>query len=1142
MKKRNAKARGLQEGCATIDDLYRYVAARPDGKDLPELESHLANCAHCREELASVLKLLHPDSEGLSEAEPPLSEDEIAQTVAMIRDAARKENRERRRPRWTRWAAAAAAAIALIIAGAGGLQYYYAHKANQYLAQANLALEEVYSARSPSGLRLDLPFRSGATTRAAADNGPLNNAKLLYAKALGNSDALPEAHLGLAAIYLSESQFADAQHEFQRVLDIRGSHFQATLGKGVAAYEEALLAKDPIRRSTLLGSALTDFDAALKQQPKSGEALYNRIWVLFESGRHQEALAEIDKYLSQDNDSLWAGKLRDLRTRIRLTKPDAVGAEMDRAARTHDERAILTVARVLPEKIPPAIRSALKRSLEPDGKPAAIAIPSSADLVWAAETMEAAYSNTTGDHSWKTLLTFYAGLSPPQRNTKKSLDRRLEVCANLLNTHQIDAALRGSESLGREFSLLGDYWQLFNIHFLRGNCFYYQAQFGRAEAEYQEMMRLAEKTGAPECLAKALQSLIAADSALMHPDDALKNITALRNLAETYSLDSWKATAAQTSGGVHRMLDQLDESVQDYSAALSFAYRDHDEDRLESVLEGLFYVMDRQGRSKEAQALCSEAIEAMAAFEKEAGAALKTVVSMKRLNLLCKLGEMALGSGNLNQAESSFKAGLDGPLSKMHELESRMRLGLAQVYLKKQQYADAKSQLDLSRMLAETGGYADLTWKASYFQGKMFRETGDPAAALAVLRQSVDALEHARSEITAVSLRQQFLIRRFAPYRELVSLHHSLHDDQKADELAEHAKSMTLREYLYGPAQGPAGGREHVARTLGALSIDYFFTSNELLAFVSSSDTGRVITLTTSEAEIDREVGEFLNSIKKGDEMTFRALSGRLFDQLVEPILRTAGNGRSESLLIFPDGPLHLLPFGGLVDPQGRFLVENHVISYAPSRTVLAHCLSLGRGSASSRSRDVLLLDGAANLSGAGNELAILAKLYGKQSSFLDASDPGAAARVAVNAEILHFAGHASFVDGKPALLLDGAPHKLVLDSDTIGSWRLRRSRLVTLFGCETGTGPQAEGETPWGLIPAFLNAGAPAVIVSLLPADDAATTNLAARFYELLSSGSTSKAGALQQAQLSLLRSARAAGRLNPASWLPFVLVGDPR
>jgi CHAT domain-containing protein len=126
--------------------------------------------------------------------------------------------------------------------------------------------------------------------------------------------------------------------------------------------------------------------------------------------------------------------------------------------------------------------------------------------------------------------------------------------------------------------------------------------------------------------------------------------------------------------------------------------------------------------------------------------------------------------------------------------------------------------------------------------------------------------------------------------------------------------------------------------------------------------------------------------------------------------------------------------------------------------------------------------------------------------------------------------------------MLDAGLHPVFLDSNEIRSWRLRRNRLVTLAGCETGVGPRTEGFTPWGLVPAFLHAGAPALIVSLLPVDDVATGKVTSRLYELLSAGGISKASALQQAQLSRLAAARASGRFNPGSWLPYVLVGDPR
>ncbi|MGA2264706.1 MAG: CHAT domain-containing protein, partial [Acidobacteriota bacterium] len=706
-----------------------------------------------------------------------------------------------------------------------------------------------------------------------------------------------------------------------------------------------------------------------------------------------------------------------------------------------------------------------------------------------------------------------------------------------------DSALQGSESLGRDFSLLGDTWQLCNIHLLRGNCFYWQADFDRAEFEYREMLRVAEQTGAPELRAKALAALSVAYANQSRPDDERSCLTALRTIAERCGYDSYKASAALSSGWLHLRLNHLEESLKDYTAALSYAYRNRDEVGLEKVLADLFPLMKRLGRPEDGRSLYSEAVARMAALKNVAGPAERIRIDSCQLNLLYKQGEIALQVGDLDQAESSLKMVLEGPLGQMSELECRTRLGLVQVCLGKKRFNDAQLLLDESLALAVSGKYEELEWQTRFFQGKLQKALGDTAAALASFNRSIDTLESMRRKIASEDIRQQFLTRRFDPYKEIVSLLcHDLHDGQKGLEFVSRAKSTTLREYLEGPTGNQTRQTEDIAQTLRALSIDYFFTADGLLAFVSGSKGNEVVELRSSGPELEQEVKKYLDSIRTGDEASFSTLSRRLYGELLEPVLRIAGNEKHESLLIFPDGPLHLLPFGGLEDARGRFLVERYALSYAPSQSVLRHCLSLGRGSAASGSRTVLLLDGTGNLPGAGNELARLSKLYGNGPRLLTAREPDVAGRLAADAEILHFAGHATVVNGKPALMLAPAPHQVVLDSRDISSWRLRKNRLVMLAGCETGIGPQAEGEIPWGLVPAFLNAGAPALIVSLLPLDDTATANLTSRFYGLLAGDSISKASALQQAQLSLLASARASGHLKPATWLPYVLIGDPR
>ena len=74
-----------------------------------------------------------------------------------------------------------------------------------------------------------------------------------------------------------------------------------------------------------------------------------------------------------------------------------------------------------------------------------------------------------------------------------------------------------------------------------------------------------------------------------------------------------------------------------------------------------------------------------------------------------------------------------------------------------------------------------------------------------------------------------------------------------------------------------------------------------------------------------------------------------------------------------------------------------------------------------------------------------------------------------------------------------------------------------------------------------FFSAGAPAVVCSLLPVEDRGARNLTLRFYAALTRGS-SKARALQVAQLSMIKDLKTQAYRHPRSWLPFVLVGDPR
>jgi len=99
----------------------------------------------------------------------------------------------------------------------------------------------------------------------------------------------------------------------------------------------------------------------------------------------------------------------------------------------------------------------------------------------------------------------------------------------------------------------------------------------------------------------------------------------------------------------------------------------------------------------------------------------------------------------------------------------------------------------------------------------------------------------------------------------------------------------------------------------------------------------------------------------------------------------------------------------------------------------------------------------------------------------------------------------------------------------------LSGTRLVTLSACETAVGLVEPGEGVHGLARAFHEAGAQAVIATLWPIADDATSAFMQRFYRRLVAGESPQA-ALQRTQVEFLREGT---WRDPLYWAPFVMIG---
>lgn len=1133
--------------CLSEEDLYTYISGRAGAERLRILETHLAKCSYCRQNLAEVLEILEPSAEktAIENSEP--SKAELDHTIAVIQSISRKTRSDgNRRSRWIHWPVAAAASIC--IAALSFLIFSHfrdVRKAEEYFAQAKGLLEPGYSGTSPANLRLSLPFSAASTNRSLGTEEPLRRAETLFSQALAVRESMVDAHLGLGFIYLSESKFSRARDEFQKVLDVREENTQAMLGRGVAQYEEAMHCTDPLRRSSLLTGSLSDFNAVLKLNSDSPEARYNKIWTLYSSGMHQEALREIELYLSRDSRSNWAEELRGLKVKMQATKTSAVGEVILRSAHERDKAALVELARQAPYQMPAAILTAMKLSLQLEQTPSEPGEPNSEDLRWAAQTLEEAYGDFTGDHSLRDALVFYNGLSPPQRVLKTVLDKEYQHLSRQYRESKFSAVLQGSKPLEHQYTKIGDFWQLADIHQLRGIAFYLgKADFGAAEAEFQTMLKIANRARAMDPIARAIASLAMISGMQRRFDNSLSYANRLNALAQKHKWESRRIYACMTIGNQYRRMGQLEKCLREYSAALEMSYRLLDGISIIQALENLGEAMDSLGRFQEAREYYSQALLKQDGYRRSGIIGATPEAGIRRLNLLCRRGELESRMGDYASAEASFSESLKSSSPGMSELQGRNCIGLAEIYFKTNRIRQAEDMLKTAVTISASGQYPDIGWQAKSLEGRLLERKGNAQEAIKSFQQSIEILERMRQNIALEDLRYSFYTDRFDPFRMMISLlYKSGGDKHKALEFVDKAKSLTLKEHLKQDglySNSRANSEVLEKRDNPYPIIEYFFTDDGLLIFFTGKGQLETVSQRVSKEEISRQIRIYLESVQSNDSKAFMNAARLLYDILIAPVEKSVFADSSHPLVILPDGPLHILPFAGLQDSHGRFLIEKTPVAFAPSRSIFEHCLYSGRNR-SVEYHTALLIDGSANLPRAREELSYLSKLYGKNASILSPQDLPAFDNAVSRTQILHYSGHADDIRGKPALLLRPSPQKIYLDCLTINRWKMPHVQLVNLAGCSTATGPLSEGEAPWGLVPAFLNAGAPAIIASLMPVDDLFTKRLSMRFYDLLKHGA-GKAKALQEAQVALLESARSGSKVNPQSWLPYILIGNPQ
>jgi CHAT domain-containing protein/tetratricopeptide (TPR) repeat protein len=362
--------------------------------------------------------------------------------------------------------------------------------------------------------------------------------------------------------------------------------------------------------------------------------------------------------------------------------------------------------------------------------------------------------------------------------------------------------------------------------------------------------------------------------------------------------------------------------------------------------------------------------------------------------------------------------------------------------------------------------------------------------------------------------------------------------------------------------------------------VEYVVGDEQTFLFVLT-DAGRaaapvlkVYTLKVKRRELLDRVGRFRRQLAERD-LLFGGAARALYDLLLAPA-RVQLGGRA-ALVIVPDDALWELPFQALQSPAGRYVLEDHAVSYTPSLSVaravalrrrgrplkpssVANLLAFGNpqpgGTAVPAEPGGMMSGGAGALPEAERQVRTLGQLYGVAHSRVYTGVEAREDRFKAEAgryRILHLAAHGVLNDASPMyshiVLSRGATD--AAEDGLLETWELMNldlnAEMVVLSACETARGSVRPGEGMVGLSWGFFVAGSPTTLVSQWKVDSSATTELMLSFYRHLKAGAggpealrslpPSKAAALREASIKLISDERYA---HPFYWAGFVLIGD--
>ncbi len=398
-------------------------------------------------------------------------------------------------------------------------------------------------------------------------------------------------------------------------------------------------------------------------------------------------------------------------------------------------------------------------------------------------------------------------------------------------------------------------------------------------------------------------------------------------------------------------------------------------------------------------------------------------------------------------------------------------------------------------------------------------------------------------------------------YRDLAESVWRSHDIEGALQIWELYQGAAVRKapephgFYSGRIQKPPAWRSNgILRDFPALAgqttISYLQISDGLIVWVIDGHGIAAKWIGIPQHDLNRLVRVFRDECadRNSNLASLRQHARRLYDLLIAPIADQIHPDKT--LVIELDNTVAAIPMAALIDSEGHYFGETHMIVISPG-LLYQRRLRDSKG-LSTEDRALVVGSPAQNyhsrgalepLDNATDEAHYVATKF--RVATLLIGDQATLDRVRhelVKAKIFHYAGHGITIHGKGGLLLasptasaDYEFSPTLLDATILPTMRLDKLQVAVFSACSTAGKGENGLEDSDNLVRFFLRAGVPHVVAGQWNVDSITTAEFMRTFYDNLLAGSSVPLSV----RIASAQVRRQPGTAHPYYWAPFVAYG---